>query len=107
MGRFFDVIVLLGAAVLFLPVVAKLENLLAAVVLMGAGGVAGAAALRPHKARRALVHLALLRFRLRTVFVVMAVICATCALAPELRDFLVVFFVAFFSLTTMGRTLLS
>jgi hypothetical protein len=104
--RFFDVVVVLGAMLLASPLAGRLGNLPAAVVVMGLSGIAAASALRPEKARRTLGRLALVRFRLRTIFVAVAAVGAICALAPELRDFLVAFFVVYFALAVIGTTLL-
>ena len=75
-------------------------------ILLSASAVTGTAVLRPHRTRSCFAELSKLRFRLRTIFLVTSAICAVCALAPELRDYLVLFFTIFFSLVVMGRTLI-
>ncbi|HWB12317.1 MAG TPA: hypothetical protein VG826_24030 [Pirellulales bacterium] len=94
---------LLCAAFVFFRLALRVDYPQYAIVLLSGSAVTGTAALRPQRVRSCLADLSQLRFKLRTAFLVMFTVCATCALAPELRDYLVVFFTIFFSLVIMGE----
>jgi hypothetical protein len=96
---------LLGAGLVLCRLAMRVHDSPYAVLLVAAAGVVGTAGLKPRTAQSCLGELRRVRFRLRTAFIVIAAICATCALAPALRDYLVLFFATFFSLVVMGRLL--